>query len=244
MEVRMLDFIFELHERAVRTIADVKFNKHDEVQRILVCLYATILEQCESVAILLSNRKPAGTDAIFRSILEATVDMTALLRDRQYLHHMNAAYHKEWAKLIEQGVSGDNQFLAGFAKEEGVQERLENHRAELKRLREAEIEPLNNYERFRRADMIAEYRSIYNMLCSESHNNIRSLINRHMVVVGHDIELNLSSDDGDYAVTLDSIAGVLLGATLAIHRSFETGNPEAFEDLDQRLADMRKARDG
>ncbi|TBG41873.1 hypothetical protein ELG77_08870 [Rhizobium leguminosarum] len=240
----MLEYVFELHNRAVRCIADVKFNKHDEIQRILICLYATILEQCESIAILISNRRPAGTDAILRSILEAMVDMTALLADPSYLHFMNAAYHKEWAKLIEQGVSGDNRFLEGFGEQEGIPKALANHRAQLQVLKEQGYEPLNNYERFRRADMVEEYRAIYNMLCSESHNNIRVLINRHMVAADGDIALNLSSDNGEYEVTLDSVAGVLLAATLAMHKAFASGTPEAFEDLNKQLWDMRKARDG
>jgi hypothetical protein len=240
----MLEFIFELHERAIEQVATMTFNKHDETQRIIVCLYATMLEQSESVAILLSNNKPAGTDAILRSILEASVDLTALLDDPNYLHSMNAAYHKEWAKLIEQGVSGDNKFLEGFGKEAGITEALAEHNAQLKALIDAGHQPLNNYERFKRANMIEEYRSIYNMLCSESHNNIRVLMHRHMVAKDGDIELHLSSDDGEYEVTLDSIAGILLNATLAIHHKFESGKPQAFQNLDERLAKLRKDRDG
>ncbi|WP_271894670.1 DUF5677 domain-containing protein [Candidatus Phyllobacterium onerii] len=242
----MLEFVFDLHAKAMTLVPSLKFDKRQEIQRVLISLYATILEQSESVAILLKAGKVGGTDAILRSLLEAWVDLSALLKDEKYLDNMNAAYHKEWKKLIEEGIAGDNAFLAGFGDNDVVVESLNSHRKSFEEYRAAGIHPLSAFERFGKADMVDEYRSVYNLLCSESHNNIRSLMNRHMRVRDNDIELVLNNftGDGECEVTLDSVAGILMNSSLAMHHRFLSGQPNGFAEMDKRLAELRKARDG
>lgn len=241
----MLNLAIELHAKALGLAKSLKFDKYHEVQRTLVSLYGTILEQSDSLIQLARLRKLAGTDAILRSLLEAFVDLSALMKDEEYIVNLNAAFHEQWLKLLENGVGGDNDFLAGFHGNEEAIERLEGHRKSLADCRAAGRPPLSTFHRFEKAGMVREYRSIYNILCSESHNNIRALINRHMRAEGGKLELVVSTaaDGSELEVTLDSLVGILLGSSIAMHGRFESGGPEAFGELDKRLAELRKDRD-
>lgn len=44
-------------------------------------------------------------------------------------------------------------------------------------------------QKFQRAGMEKEYRSVYNSLCSHAHNNLRSLIDRHVELKEEDFEV-------------------------------------------------------
>lgn len=50
------------------------------------------------------------------------------------------------------------------------------------------------YKRFEKAEMVDEYRSIYNSLCSHSHSNVRSLYNRYTHITGNDFKVICCKD--------------------------------------------------
>ncbi|WP_164850451.1 DUF5677 domain-containing protein, partial [Sinorhizobium meliloti] len=85
---------------------------------------------------------------------------------------MLAVYHKEWIKLTADGVKGENPFLSCFKDNPEVVEKLEHHKAELKVYTD---QFTSNFDKFKAAGMENEYRSVYNSLCNDSHNNIRAL---------------------------------------------------------------------
>ncbi|ATU90625.1 DUF5677 domain-containing protein [Phyllobacterium zundukense] len=239
----MLNYILDLHAKALELVPALKFDAQQEIQRTLVSLYATILEQSESAAILLKAQKTAGTGAILRSLLEARVDLAALLNNEQHLQGMKASFYKEWIKLLTEGVKGENEYLGGFADNDRAKEKLAEYKQAKEELRLAGFKPLKVEDRFEKAGMGKEYRSIYNLLSNDSHNGIQALNDRHVEALNGTLEVVIYNPD-DPTVTLDSIAGILLTSSLDTHQYFKSGKHDDFAELDARLAVLRKERDG
>lgn len=242
----MQKLVSELLESSTRASSVIAVNRGEEANIFLLTLYATIMELCDTGAALVRTEKRAGIKTVVRSLIEAWVDFSALLLDADYLNNMKAAYHNEWKKLLEEGAGHDNPFLAGLRDHDRFDETLVEHRRELQRLNDRGVRVLNHLQRFERAGMRDVYRSVYNMLSAESHNNIRALIDRHAQTRDGILQLRLFGppDPSDTEIALDTIAGILLGSTQAIHERFETGRVIDFAGFDTRLVALRVARDG
>nr|WP_246716622.1 DUF5677 domain-containing protein [Rhizobium ruizarguesonis] len=124
-----------------------------------------------------SNKHP-GVDIVLRASLEAYVDLINLANDDRYFDQMRLAYHEDSVKLLDEGVSKGNTFMDSFQNNPEMTKSLAEHRAELDILKKT-VKPLNIGERFTLAGMNSVYRSIYRVLCTESHNNVRALMSRH-----------------------------------------------------------------
>ena len=100
---------------------------------------------------------------------------------------------------------------------------------------------LNIFQRFQRAGMVDEYRSLYNFLSNDAHSNIRALVNRHLEIHENDFTVVYYKDEPleDYLLTLDSTAGLLVDASLKIHQFFETGAHSEIEKLSKELNEIR-----
>ena len=167
--------------------------------------------------------------------LEAYVDLINLASDATYIDYMLADYHKQWIKLAEVGVKGKNPYLASFHNNEDASGLLADHVEALKTL----PAPLNAFEKFKRAGMTDEYRSVYNSLCNESHNNIRALTSRHFRMVGEDKVDLIIFDDLDkntLATALDGFIAILNGSNYIIHDYFKT-------DAQTEVAEFQKRRE-
>jgi hypothetical protein len=99
----------------------------------------------------------------------------------------------------------------------------------------------SNGLRFERAGMENEYRSFYNFLSSDAHNNIRALVNRHLGIHETDFTVVYYKNEPleDFFTYIDSTVVSLVNASLKIHGYFETGSLAEIEKLAQRLNEIR-----
>ncbi|WP_049733861.1 DUF5677 domain-containing protein [Rhizobium ecuadorense] len=227
----MLDFLSYTFAEAYKHLTEIKFDKGSPLHRTIVSLYATIIEQTQDAMVLHRSGQHVTLDIILRATLEAFVDIENLCRDDTYLNHMKASFHEQWIKLAQHGVAGGNPFLQGFTNNPEAASLLAQHRVDLDAL--SLTPPLNVYERFRRAGMEDIYRSVYNSLCNETHNNIRALTNRHLRVEGDNWELVIFDQPqaDSLASTLSSFIGILVRSSSIIHDYFQTGAREAIKAL-------------
>ncbi|TBB81024.1 DUF5677 domain-containing protein [Rhizobium ruizarguesonis] len=179
----MYEFLIELYHVTVKNLPELRFDKRSEVHRTLVSLYSAIIELTNAALQIREAGGYTGMDILLRSALEAHVDLINLANDDEYLKVMLAAYHKEWIKLANDGVKGENPFLAYFKDSPEAQAKLGEHKTELEQLKKTVRIP-TNLEKFQKAGMENEYRSIYNSLCNDSHNNLRSLTSRYFRAPG------------------------------------------------------------
>ncbi|ASY58292.1 DUF5677 domain-containing protein [Sinorhizobium sp. CCBAU 05631] len=214
----MYGFFLELQAASIRHLAELRFNKGSEVHRTLVSLYASILELTDSAIIIREAGKYTGMDILLRSALEAHVDLINLANDDGYLQAMKAVYHKEWIKLTGDGVKGDNPFLAYFKDNPEAQKQLAHHEAELAAFKKTHTIP-NNLDKFKMAGLEDVYRSIYNSLCNDSHNNIRALTSRHLRAHKEGLDLVIFDKPSrtDIAATVDCFIAILLKSNEIMH---------------------------
>ena len=169
----------------------LRFDKTHPWHRGLVALYGALIEYSDSLIHLVENKKSGAIPVIFRSLMEAYVDLKNLAEERRYGNYMEASYSKEWLRVLESANGTDNPYLTAIGGDSRLGRRIEGERRKLAELRENGFQPLSQYAKFERAGMKEEYRSIYNFLCAHSHNNIRSLIDRFIEIdeEGRDIQL-------------------------------------------------------
>ncbi|MGO6844147.1 hypothetical protein ELH67_33030 (plasmid) [Rhizobium ruizarguesonis] len=233
----MQDLLKDVIAEAVNLLPEIVFNKGSKVQRALMALYASLIEQADSALTLLSANKHPGVDIVLRASLEAYVDLINLANDDRYFDQMRLAYHEDSVKLLDEGVSKGNTFMDSFQNNPEMTKSLAEHRAELDILKKT-VKPLNIGERFTLAGMNSVYRSIYRVLCTESHNNVRALMSRHFRFDSGDVELVIfdAPRETDRVASLDGFITVLVGATSIIHNYFETNGRDAVKALQDKRA--------
>ncbi|OYR18269.1 DUF5677 domain-containing protein [Brucella thiophenivorans] len=219
----MFGLLLDIYDASVRNLPHLKFNKDNEHNRTLVSLYATIIEMTNSAIILRKSGVFTGVDVILRTTLEAHVDLINLANDATYMNSMRAVYHKEWIRVTEEGLKGENQFLAFFKNNVDAEEQLAHHKSELAKCL-ATSKMLTNFEKFKMAGMEEIYRSIYNSLCNESHNNIRALNDRHFRQKAEGAEIVIFDQPTkiDLAATLDCFIATLLLSCEILHHYFKS----------------------
>ena len=234
----MLDFLMDMRDEVVRVLPKVRYNRRISSDLLLMALYATIIEQIDSIIVLRQRKMSAGVDVILRAALEAYVDLRNLAADPGYRDMMMGEFHRQWIKLAEAGVKGGNPYLASFGGNEAAAKRLAHHKAEAAKLPST----LSVFDRFQLAGLTDEYRSIYNSLCNESHNNVRALINRHFRT-GEDGEDHLSifedTDSNTLSASLDGCNTILLGSTAIIHHHFKSECEDEVNTVRGRWLEMR-----
>lgn len=240
----MLDFLFELNEQTVAWMPEVVFNKSDPVHATLMSLYSSIIEQADSAILLRQHKKTAGVGIILRAPLEAYIDLINLANDRDYIKQMAAKYHNEWLRLAENGIEGGNPYLAYFENNPEAAAMVEERRKQLAELGVSKV--LSVYDRFAMAGMANEYRSIYNSLCSESHNNIRALTSRHLREINGERELIVfdDMDRASEAASLSSFIAIVMESSKIIHDYFATAAQDEIQSMAARHSELAAVWDG
>ena len=210
----------------------------------LISLYGSMLELANSICVLVEGDSPIGIPILLRSMLEAFVDFSNLEATRTYGYHMDAVNIKEWIRILEEAKRGDNPYLEGISKLPNLDKVLCDYKKQLEELKEKGYSPLSHFQKFDKSNQSKEYRSFYNFLCCDAHNNIRSLISRHA---------DITDDQSDYQVQffpsvdldsivhyIDSCLGILIASTLLIHKALGSPNTYEAEQLAAQLSEIRK----
>jgi hypothetical protein len=210
----------------------LKFDKHHPWHRNLIALYCSLIEYSDSLVFLIENEKNISVPLVFRGLLEAYVDFKNLAEEKSYGYHMEASYAKEWLKVIEEASKNQNSFLASIGSDPKLDEQIAEHKTKIAELKDKGYNPLNQFEKFDKAGMVEEYRSVYNFVCSHSHNNIRSLIDRFFVIneteQDFDMALFKEQEPNEYDSYLMTGKHYLRNGSHNIHAILETGHEGIF----------------
>jgi Family of unknown function (DUF5677) len=236
---------FELLKRLVDEIIErtqqINFNAADRYDLYAVMLYASIIEFSKGICTLIEAGEPTGTRTLTRTALEALVDLSILVDDREYVHHLDAKSLKEWLKTYEAAEDG-NEFFAKIAEVPKLREQIDREQAQLADLIENGFRPLNVYQRFERAGMEELYQTIYAWLCSDSHNSFRGLIDRHIDISENgEVSLHIlkASNIEDHLHIIDTLCGFLISASQLIHLHFGAGR-DVIDDLEAEVTQVRE----
>ena len=237
------NFMCYLHERSIELTKRINFDKKHPWHLNLVSLYCSIIELTGSACILVQETIGIGVPILLRSAVEAHLDFVNLAKDRCYGYRLRSSELKEWIKLLEESMDGKNPFLKEISEFPNTNEILNNWEQEKQDLKSKGYKPLSVYDKFDKADLEPIYRSVYNILCCHSHNNLRALQARHV---------NISKEMDDFSVELyppinfdrilpyiDNFCGILISATEAIHHLLETNCTNEIEELKSEFQKLR-----
>jgi hypothetical protein len=171
-------------------------------------------------------------------MLEAYVELTNLHENADYVGYMEASFNKERIRLLEEAKKNSNPYLKRISLSQHLDEQITISKKELANLKAKGVTPLSAWERFKRAGMVSEYRSIYSSLSNDAHGNISALINRHVEIHKDGFSV-VYYKQRDYLTYLDSAAGLLTNASIKIHTFFHTDNLVDIEQLKSELEKLR-----
>lgn len=214
-----LDLLKKTHDSLLELSRKLIFDKSHPWHRNLVALYGSLIELSGSLLILLNEGGKIGVPSIFRTFLETYVEFHNLLKDKTYGFHMEAQYNDQWLKLLKEAAKGSNPYLKLIAELPDLLQKIAKMERELADLKAKGYSPLLVRDRFDRAGMLNEYYSMYNMLSTDTHGNIRALISRHIEIKGADFEIVFYKGEPveEFLSYIDSTCGVLVHAAIGIH---------------------------
>jgi Family of unknown function (DUF5677) len=234
-------YLGDLHDKCLEISEQLRFDKHHKLHFVLISLYGSLIELVGCILILIKNNAKLGVPSLFRTFLETYVEFHNLVRDPKYGYYMEANDLKEFLKLLKNARDEKNPYLANISTLPNLRSLILEEEKKLHDLKKNGYKPLKIYDKFKRADMLDEYHSVYNFLCTESHSNKRALISRHADIADNDYELVFYKNDPNerYLQYLDSCAGLLVSATIEIHSHLDSPAIDQAKDLHPQLEEVR-----
>ena len=218
-------------------------NPDSLAQEIAVALHGTIVELAHACGALVLSDDFSSIPIVMRSLLEASIDQANLLVDADYVMNMEAADHTKFLDLLQQSVPGTNPYLAGLAEQHDISAEIREKEQRISELAANGRRNLSIFDRFKRANAEDQYRSVYALLCLDSHNNFSELAERHMDELPdgrHMLSFFKLPPVATLRTRLDSVIATTLNSALSIHAAFKTGCT-AFEPLHAEHAALRAA---
>jgi hypothetical protein len=240
--MKILEALQSFHDRLLGLAAHFSFDKRNPVDLHRVALYGSMLELTGAICALLKTDARIGIPSLFRSFLEARVELTNLMADPGYIENMRASHIEQWLKVLKEAKTKKNPYLTSIAKLPDLDDQIAKEKAELQRLKNAGRPPLDVFQRFERAKMVQEYRSLYNSLSCDAHSNIRALISRHINLKENDFEVTYYKDEPieSFGAILDSTAVLLLQLSCAMQKAYDPQNRSEVEAMLSKLKNIRQ----
>ena len=154
-------------------------------------MYGSIVELSSSIKVLYQYGHFTAIPVLLRTILEAFVDLHNLCQDPKYGYFLTMNSHSESLGFLKAAQNDQNVYANMIAQDPNIDEHIANFEKKIKVLKTNGNKRLNVRERFEKADMGDEYQTIYNMLCTASHNDILALRTRHLVISGESFSLEI-----------------------------------------------------
>lgn len=215
----VLNFLKKAHDDFQPLSEQIIFDKTHPLHRTTIALYGSILELTGACILLVDRRLITGVPILLRAVLEAYVDLVNLVQNARYGYNLEVAHLKEWLKLLAEAKIGKNEYLADISKEPNLDSTIAKWSEEKRKLEAKGYRALKIEGKFKLAGMEKEYRSIYNSLCSDAHNNLRALVGRHIEREQTDFSIVVykAYTPEDSATYVGMNAELLMRATELIH---------------------------
>lgn len=238
---QVLEFLKQAHDELQPLSTKFTFSKDHPLHRHIVALYGSIIELTGSLIILTDRRLITGVPVLLRSALEAYVDLYNLSENPAYGFALELSYIKEWLKILNEASTGKNEYLASICEAPDLGASISAWQKKKQELEAKGHRSLKVEQKFHRAGMEKEYRSVYNSLCSDSHNNLRSLIDRHVELKEEDFEVIFykAYTPEDSAHYVGMAAEILVRASEKVHSFFDSPVRKEVEAFRSKLNELR-----
>ncbi len=137
---------------------------------------------------------------------------------------MELGHIREWLKILHEAKTGKNEYLTAISEAPDLDARIAEWTKQKVALENKGHRSLKIEQKFQRAGMEKEYRSQYNSLCCDAHNNLRALVDRHIEMNGEGFEVVYykAYTPDDSAVHVGTNAELLIRASQKFHDFFKS----------------------
>ncbi len=237
-----LDKLEILLEEAHRTSLAIRFDKNKLLHRSLMALNGTVLELSGGCSTLLRSGDATCTPVVLRSLLEAYVDVVNLSSSEDYLHKMSAAHLTQSLRLAANANEAkENPYLEDLAGRDTLKTDIAAMKNSLSKLKQQGFSSLSIYQRFRLADEVERYVSVYAHLCMHSHSNLNALEQRHIAKCDDDFQIVYCrpTTEDESARYIDTVAGIVANSVLFVKERIEGVRPSTTR-IETALASLRR----
>jgi len=237
----VFDFYEALLENLLHLAGRFGFDAEHQLHLNAVALYGSILELSSSLKPLYKSEHYSSVPIILRSLLEAHVDLENLTNDPKYGYSLDLSYLKESLKFLKEAKNDQNTYMEIISQKPDVDDRINNFESEIAVLEGKGYKIFNNFEKFEKAKLKKEYRTIYNMLCCASHNNYRSLRDRHMSFNNGELKVEYfkKPDFEELEIWFGVTCEILVRASFSIHGLLKSTVMPELQALREKLNKIR-----
>jgi hypothetical protein len=231
---------------ALQLLESLKFNPRDPQQLYSVCIFSRLFELGSGCKALLERNALVGIPILLRSMFEADIDLTNIMKFPDYLKRMYATFLDQKIRLTKEAASSrPNPYLKEVRERRNPNMDLEQTQAELDELKNEQNGPIQIRFRAELAGKLNEYLSVYNMLCLDTHNNIQSLEHWHLEMASVDQyrAVAFKITKADMLAHLSSIPGILLVQSKALADFLRTEGVDFgpnFEEFKKMQSDVKE----
>ena len=220
----VFEFLRRMHDNVLPLAEQIQFDKQHPRHRNVIALYGSILELTGAIILLVEHQMITGVPVMLRSILEAYVDLHNLIETATYGYAMELGHIKEWLKILDEAKKGKNEYLEAISKAPFLDSTIAEWTKKKHSLQQKGYQALKIEQKFQRAGMEKEYRSQYNALCCDAHNNLRALTERHIELnkEGFEVVYYKAYTPEDSAVNVGINAELLVRASQELHVFFKS----------------------
>ncbi|MBW2612882.1 MAG: hypothetical protein JRE12_11065 [Deltaproteobacteria bacterium] len=238
---KILGFFEKELEDVLSLASEIKFDSNHALHQHVVSLYGSVIELSSSIKVLYKSGHYSTISLVLRTILEAFVDLRNLCRDPKYGYSLTINSYKESLNFLKTAKDDQNVYTEMTARDPNVDQHIANIEKKNERLKSNGYKGINIRGKFEKADMLDDYLTIYNMLCADTHNDIRALRARHMVIGEDSFSLEFFKQEDTEAMYnyLGIASELLLRATYEIHSLLDSGKDKELQSLRDDLNQIR-----
>jgi Family of unknown function (DUF5677) len=228
---------------ALADLPKLKFDD-DSQQLGVAVIYATILQSSGECLVLLETfRSVTAVAGMIRSIVESYADLCALIINPEYVERMIAITYKEKLRLLKHMTRApEDPFHKDLAGKIDVPKGQKELTEQLAEYAARGHHPPSNYDRFKSADLIYVFESLYWSLSLQSHNDISSLERRHIRIKNGKPELVLfrNNDPEELTYYFDAILAVVTDSSARTHELLKSERAPHYQTRKDELNALRK----
>lgn len=231
-----------MHDLCVQCLGQVRYHPSVLHEALGVVFYIKMLEQLDAMLILIENRSSSPIPSLFRTFLEASVDLICLAEDPLHGERLvRASIEGDRRALSILKARPDHRFLSLF----WPVARRERHEKEMDAL-ESKLQPTATREkiksRFTKAGLLDEYEGIYSWLCDDAHNDVDILTRRQYGPKGKKFRATLGRQwtSGALLPYVDGGAAFLVKGGTVLFQIVGEKPPKELETAEARITEFRK----
>lgn len=212
----------------------ILFDKTHILHQHCILLYITIVEYSQSICNLTKVESIHCIPIIFRSLIEASLDLLNLLEDPNYGKSLDLNYILSDKKSLGIIFRGENPYLAELQEEEQTRILFNSYKERIKQYEKEGVQVLKIKDKFQLQGMLHEYEAIYKDLNNHTHNNIDALRHKHTVNSKDDFSITFfrKSKVEEYYYVFISTAVLILKCSVSLHKKFKSPEIKQIEKIE------------